>query len=216
MLPRFNRHDTAIIERMVVIPFLVQHDREAKDTKLPENIIAALTPEFPAIVRVLAEYYMQLKNTHNGIIPISKESNSYKTDVIAEVETDLDKFININVSFEKGQMERIKDVYEKYLAYYEFDENSTKRGEALSRIRFTKFILKNYKEFIYESTQRVRGADPARAFIGMRLKTLDEIAAAEAAKQNAAENASTQVSQKPAPVQGSWQAAEPPEDEIPF
>jgi phage/plasmid-associated DNA primase len=216
MLPRFNRHDTSIIERMVVIPFLVQHDREAKDTKLPDNIISALTPEFPAIVRVFAEYYIQLKNAHNGIIPISKESNSYKTDVIAEVETDLDKFININVSFEKGQMERIKDVYEKYLAYYEFDENSTKRGEALSRIRFTKFILKNYKEFIYESTQRVRGADPARAFIGMRLKTLDEIAAAEAAKQNTAENASTQVAQKPAPVKEPWQAAEPPEDENPF
>jgi phage/plasmid-associated DNA primase len=196
MLPRFNRHDTAIIERMIVIPFLIQHDRDEKNTKRPENIIETLTPEFPAIVRVLADYYIKLKKEHSGVIPISSESNSYKLDVIAEVESDLDKFLNVNIAFEKGQMERIRDVYDKYLSYYEFDENSAKRGEALSRIRFTKFIIKNYKDLVYESTQRVRGADPARAFIGLRIKSLDEIAAAEAEKQSG-KIASTQV---PAPV----------------
>jgi phage/plasmid-associated DNA primase len=179
MIPRFNRHDAAIIERMIVIPFLVQHDRGSKDTKNPENIIEALAPEFPAVIRVLAEYYIKLKKEHKGVIPISRESNSYKMDVIAEVETDLDKFINVNIAFEKGQMERVKDVYEKYIAYYEFDENSARKGEALSRIRFTKFIIKNYKDFVFESTQRVRGMEPARAFIGLRIKTLDEIASAE-------------------------------------
>ena len=199
MLPRFDRHDEAVITRMVVIPFLVQHERDAKDTKRLENIIDLLTPEFPAILRVFAEYYIRLKKEHNGVIPISKESNSYKTDVIAEVESDLDKFIKVNISFEKGAMEKIKDVYEKYLAYYEFDENSAKRGEALSRIRFTKFFMKNYKEFIYESTQRVRGSDPARAFIGLRLRTLDEIANIEAEKHGGEPvNASTQTATKPA------------------
>lgn len=205
MLPRFDRHDTSIIERMIVIPFLINHAREAKETKQSKDIMNDLDPEYAGIVRVFAEYYIKLKKDYRGIIPISRESNSYKMDVIAEVETDLDKFINVNIAFEKGQMERIKDVYEKYLAYYEFDENSAKRGEVLSRIRFTKFILKNYKEFVYESTQRVRGADPARAFIGLRIKSLDEIAAAEADKQSGGIVPS--VSTAP---------AKPPVDENPF
>jgi uncharacterized protein YdcH (DUF465 family) len=201
---------------MIVIPFLLSHERDATDTRLPENIISALTPEFPAIVRVFAEYYMRLKKDYGGIIPISKESNSYKADVIAEVETDLDKFINVNVSFEKNQKVRIKDVYEKYLAYYEFDENSAKRGEALSRIRFTKFILKNYKDLVYESTQRVGGNEPARAFIGMRLKSLDEIAEAEAAKESG-NNASPQVLPKPAAEPEPWETpAVEPIEENPF
>jgi phage/plasmid-associated DNA primase len=191
MLPRFDRHDDAIITRMIVIPFLIAHERDSKDTRLPENIMSALSPEFPAIVRVFAEYYVKLKKEYGGVIPISKESNSYKTEVIAEVESDLDKFVNINIAFEKGTMEVIKDVYDKYIAYYDFDETSIKRGEGLSRIRFTKYIVKNYKGSIYESTQRVRGGDPQRAFIGMRLKTFDEIAADEAAKQK--EVASPQV-----------------------
>jgi phage/plasmid-associated DNA primase len=209
ILPRFNRHDTSIIERMVVIPFLVSHERDAKDTKRPENIMSALTPEFPGIVRVLAEYYVKLKTQLNSVIPISKESESYKTDVIAENESDLDKFVSVCISFEKNQMEIIKDAYEKYLTYLEADENSVKRGEALSRIRFTKFILKNYKDFIYESVQRVRGSKPSRAFVGMRIKTLEEIAEAEKGKP---ENASTQVTQA-APAE-PWHTAPP--DELPI
>jgi energy-coupling factor transporter ATP-binding protein EcfA2 len=203
-LPRFNKHDKAIIERMVVIPFLVSHERGAKDTKLPENIMDALTPEFPAIVRVLAEYYIKLKKEHGGVIPVSKESKSYKTEVISELETDLDEFVNVNIIFEKTKMEIIKDVYDKYMSYFDFDgENSVKRGEALSRAKFTKTIIKNYKDYVYKDIQRVRGSAPSRAFVGMRLKTNDEIAAEAAAKEK--ENASTQ-----APV------AEPVEDEDPF
>jgi phage/plasmid-associated DNA primase/5S rRNA maturation endonuclease (ribonuclease M5) len=217
MLPRFNRHDTSVITRMVVIPFLVSHERDAKDTKRPENIMTALTPEFPGIVRVLAEYYIELKNKLNSVIPVSKESESYKTEIIAENENDLDKFVSVCISFEKNQMEVIKDAYEKYLAYLEADENSVKRGEALSRIRFTKFILKNYKDFIYESVQRVRGSKPSRAFVGLRIRTLEEIAEIEAASKKA-ENASTQVKPEPAAQAPGAVAplSEPPGDENPF
>jgi phage/plasmid-associated DNA primase len=212
MLPKFNKHDTAIIERIIVIPFLVNHAREAPETKRPEKIMMGLEKEYPGIVRVLAEHYIELKKERNGRIPISRESASYKMEVIAEVETDLDKFININVSFEKNQMEVIKDVYDKYLVYFEFDENSVKRGEALSRARFTKFVLKNYKDFIHESIQRVRGSNPQRAFVGMRLKTIDEIARAEKQKP---ENAPTQAP-APAPQAQTAPVVEPTDDEKPF
>jgi hypothetical protein len=197
---------------MIVIPFLVSHEREAKDAKLPENIIGALTPEFPAIVRVLGEYYIKLKKEHGGVIPVSKESMSYKTEVISELETDLDEFVNVNIIFEKTKMEIIKDVYDKYMSYFDFDgENSVKRNEALSRAKFTKTIIKNYKDYVYKDIQRVRGSAPSRSFIGMRLKTIDEIAAEAAAKEK--ENTPAQV-----PVQEHKQAlaAEPVEDEKPF
>jgi putative DNA primase/helicase len=103
-LPRFDKHDQAIITRMIVIPFLVSHDRDAKETKRPENIMSALEPEFPGIIRVLADYYMKLKKEYGGVIPVSKESNSYKVEIIAELESDLDKFVNVNISFEKNHM----------------------------------------------------------------------------------------------------------------
>ena len=208
MLPRFDRHDEAVITRMVVIPFLINHEREAKETKNPETIMRELEPELPGIVRVFAEYYITLKNSHKGIIPISNESASYKTEVIVEVESDLDKFINVYASFEKNQMEIIQDVYEKYLEYFSFDENSVRSREALSRSRFTKFVLKNYKDHVFESVQRVRGSNPQRVFIGLRLKTLDEIADAEKQK---VESAGTQV----APAQ-SAPVREPIDDDKPF
>jgi phage/plasmid-associated DNA primase len=209
-LPRFDKHDDAILTRMIVIPFLVSHERDAEDTKRPEDIMGALTPEFPAIVRVLAEYYIKLKKEHGGKIKVSKESSSYKTEIISENESDLDKFVEINVSFEKNNKEIIKDIYDKYIAYFDFDENSVKRGEALSRNKFTKCFLKNYKDYAYEDVRWVNGK-AARVFVGARLKTLDEIEAAAKEK----ENASTQAAPPPARKTAAF-IAEPMDDEKPF
>jgi phage/plasmid-associated DNA primase len=209
MLPRFNKNDKSIIERMVVIPFLVDHARGGDKTENQEDIVKDLEPEYPGIVRVLAEYYIRLKREYRGVIPVSKESTSYKIEIIAELESDLDKFVNVNISFEKNRKEIIKDIYDKYKEYHDFDENSVKRGDALSRNKFTKYFLKNYKEYAAEDVQWVKGKS-ARVFVGVRLKSFDEIAAEAAAKEK--ENASTQVPERKqaAPV------AEPIEDEGPF
>jgi phage/plasmid-associated DNA primase len=197
-LPRFDKHDEAIITRLVVIPFLVSHEREAKDTKGSEKILSSLAPEFPGIVRVLADYYIKFKIEHGGIIPVSTVSNSYKVEAIAEHESNLDEFVNVNISFEKNRVEIIKDVYDKYMVYFDFDENSAKRGEALSRNLFTKYFLKNYKNYAGRDIQWVDGKS-ARVFVGVRLKTLDEIAteAKEKEKKKVKENASTQVPAAP-------------------
>jgi phage/plasmid-associated DNA primase len=195
VLPRFDKHDEAILTRMIVIPFLVPHERGADGTEKSDNIIDSLEPEYPGVVRVLADYYMKLKNERGGVIPVSKESNSYKVEIIAELESDLDKFVNVNISFERNKKEIIKDIYDKYRDYHDFDENSVKRGEALSRNKFTKYFLKNYKDYAHEDVQWVNGKS-ARVFVGVRLKSLDEVAAAGKEK----ENASTQVA-APLPVQ---------------
>jgi hypothetical protein len=172
----------------------------------------SLEPEYPGIVRLLADYYMKLKNERGGDIPVSKESKSYKVEIIAELESDLDTLVNVNISFEKNHVEIIRDVYDKYRDYHDFDENSVKRGEALSRNKFTKYFLKNYKDYATTSVQRVRGCPPSRVFVGVRLKTLDEIAAEGKEK----ENALTQTTPPPPAQKIAAPATEPTNDINPF
>jgi len=207
VLPKFDRHDLAVVARMLVIPFLVQHERGAVDTKRPENIMESLTPEYPAILRVFAEYYVKLKKDHNGIIPISKECESYKTEVINENESDLDKFIGTCIVFEKNRREKKDRVYQEYLKYLEVEED--KKG-TLSRKTFSTLILKNYKEYVTDSIQRIDGGNPSRIFIGMRVKTFEEIAEEEEARMKSA-NAPVQVERNPTAA-----ADAPPADEDPF
>ncbi|MDR2734279.1 MAG: toprim domain-containing protein [Spirochaetota bacterium] len=175
VLPRFDRHDEAVLERMVVIPFLVQHGRRDSDTMLPDDITRALAPELPAIIRILAEYYVRLKTEHRGIIPVSEESLMHKSEAISEVESALDKYLKENIVFDENSMVRTRDVYNDYVRYFDLDENDAKRGEALSHQRCTAVILKNYKKnHVTASRQRI-GGESARVFIGMRLKTQDEL-----------------------------------------
>jgi hypothetical protein len=210
-LPRFNKNDKSIIERMIVIPFLVNHAREGDETKRPGDIMRELEAEYPGIVRVLAEYYIELKKERHGVIPVSKESRSYKMEIVAELESDLDEFVDVNISFEKNRMEIIRDIYDKYMSYLDFNENSVKRGEALSRNKFTRYFLKSYKGYVVEGIQKVKG-NAARVFVGVRLKTFDEIAAAAKEK----ENASTQVPAAPPAQKAAAPVAEPADKENPF
>jgi putative DNA primase/helicase len=184
-LPKFDMHDKAVIIRAVVIPFLVSHERDEEGTMQPEEFVEYLRPEFPAFIRLLAEYYIEFKNERRGVLPVSKECEQHKMGYIAEVETDLDKYVNASITFEPMSVEVIKKVYENYLTYYEFDETSVKRGEALSQHRFTRTFLKNYKDKITEQVKRVTIDDkskPARCFVGMKLKPLDEVTERPAAK----------------------------------
>jgi phage/plasmid-associated DNA primase len=173
-MPKFNRHDDAIIERMIVIPFLEQHNRTDEDKKEPDDFINELRPEFPAIIRLLAEYYIKLKHTLRGTIPISKESETYKSDYISELDSDLDKYISECLIFDKKFYVVIKSMYEHYKNYHDFNDDSIKRGEGLSHHKFSKTILKNYKNKITAKVQRINGK-PTRCFIGVRIKTLDEL-----------------------------------------
>ena len=185
---KYDVHDTAVTERAVVIPFLVSHEANEEGTMRPEEFVEYLRPEFPAFIKLLAEYYIKFKNTLRGILPVSKECQQYKEGYVAEVETDLDRYANACFSFGPQSVEIIKKVYESYIAYYEFDETSVKRGEALSQHRFTRLILKNYKDKITEQVKRVEidgKSKPARCFVGLKLKSLDEVTDRPAAKSKA-------------------------------
>jgi phage/plasmid-associated DNA primase len=209
-LPKYDMHDTAVTERAVVIPFLVSHDANEEGTMIPEKFVEHLRPEFPAFIKLLAEYYIKFKNELRGILPVSKECQQYKEGYVAEVETDLDRYANACFSFAPQSVEIIKKVYESYMTYYEFDETSVKRGEALSQHRFTRLVLKNYKDKITEQVKRVEidgKSKPARCFVGLKLKPLDEIADKPTAKGKPDED-----------VFGDWnnQGRAPDDEGVPF
>ena len=205
-LPKFDRHDEAVITRAVVIPFLVSHEAGEEGTMRPEEFVEYLKPEFPAFIKLLAEYYIRFKNDRKGIIPISRESYEHKMGYIAEVESDLDRFANACFSFEPQAIAVIKKVYESYMAYYEFDETSVKRGEALSQHKFTRMILKNYKDKITEQVKRVEiegVSKPARCFVGIKLRPLDEAANRSPAKDKADGNMFDTVNNLPEVDEGN-------------
>jgi len=190
-LPKFDRHDEAIIVRAVVIPFLVQHKPNEEGTMQPEEFVDYLKPEFPAFIRLLAEYYIRLKNELKGIIPISAESEAHKMGYIAEVESNLDRYVNACIAFDLQSKVPTKDAYEHYMSYYEFDESSVKRKEALSHTAFTQRILKNHKDKLTEQNVRMLRdgvSKTVRCFIGMRLKSDDEIVAQQPAKGGTGQN----------------------------
>jgi phage/plasmid-associated DNA primase len=173
-LPKYDSHDDAVSVRAVVIPFLISHEANEEGTMRPEEFVEYLRPEFPAFIRLMAEYYIRFKNQHKGNLPISRECESAKIGYIAEVETDLDRYVNACISFEPRSVAVIKTVYEGYKSYHDFDENSVKRGEALTQHRFTRLVLKNYKDKLTESVRRVDGK-PVRCFVGLRLKPMGEV-----------------------------------------
>lgn len=178
--PRFDAHDAAVIDRLIVVPFTVQHERGKKGTVQQTSIYAKIRPEYPGIIKLLAEYYIKLKNEHEGAIPLSPECASYKNNYITEQETDLDKFVNDNVDFimTGDQYETIKSVYERYLVYYEFakyrDDGNIERidrdskSEAFSQNRFTRMLLHDYMEI--NRKQKKIGGEPILVFYHVKLR----------------------------------------------
>jgi phage/plasmid-associated DNA primase len=76
--PNFE-YDESIIERLLIIPFLIDH--ENAKMKKTSDILDSLRPEFPAIVKMLLEYYIQLKTKFKGKIPLSKKIKEIKKDL---------------------------------------------------------------------------------------------------------------------------------------
>jgi phage/plasmid-associated DNA primase len=166
--PRFDAHDEATIDRMVVIPFSVQHEKGKKGTVQQTTIYSRLRPEYPAIVKLFAEYYIKFKNELDGLIPLSDECFNYKKGYVREMETDLDKFVdeNIDIDMSGNCFETVQNVYERYLKYFEF---ATGDKEALSRNKFVRYLKHDYMEIDYR--QKKINGEPILCFFNVKLKT---------------------------------------------
>jgi phage/plasmid-associated DNA primase len=203
--PRFDAHDDAAIDRMVVIPFSMQHEKGKKGTLQQTTIYSRLRPEYPAIVKYFAEYYIRFKNEFEGAIPLSVECSNYKQNYVKEMETDLDKFVNDNLEIDMSgdAFEKVQDVYDRYLQYYDL---KTEDKEALTRNKFVRYIKHDWMEINYK--QKKINGEPVLCFFNIRLKTWSGKTEEPAPK----ETTNPVANNNP----GLSYSKEPPEDEIPF
>jgi phage/plasmid-associated DNA primase len=173
--PRFDAQDSATVDRMVIIPFSVEHNKEDGSAKMQSDIINSLRPEFPGIVRLLAEYYLNLRIEHNGAIPFSDECLNYKNNYVDEQRTDLDKFVNENIEFGLGgeYFEKAEDLYNRFLAYYDISEEEAK--DSLSRKKFTFLLKRDFLEMKNFKKHRI-GDKVLSCFFNIRLKPFDPTA----------------------------------------
>ena len=165
--PRFDAHDEATIDRMIVIPFSVQHEKGKKGTVQQTTIYSRLRPEYPAIVKLFAQYYIKFKNELSGLIPLSDECFNYKQGYVKEMETDLDKFVDANVDIDMSGncFETVQAVYDRYLKYFEYQSGDK---EALSRNKFVRYLKHDYMEIDYR--QKKINGEPILCFFNVKLK----------------------------------------------
>jgi len=165
--PRFDAHEQATIDRMLVIPFSVQHKKGGKDTKSLSTILKSIREEYPAIIKYFANLYIELKYKHEGAIPLSEECKNYKENYVKDQETDLDKFVSdcIEIDMSGDAFETVQAVYDAYLNYYELAADDK---EALTRNKFVRFIKHDYIEIKYK--QKKIDGNPVLCFINIRLK----------------------------------------------
>lgn len=211
--PRFDAHDDATIDRMVVIPFSVQHKKGAKGTKSLSTILKSIKTEYPAIIKLLAETYIDLKYNFEGMIPLSEECQNYKQNYVKEQETDLDKFVNANIEFDLSgtTFEKVQDVYERYLHYYNL---SSEDKETLTRNKFVRFLKHDYLEINYKQ-KKIEG-NPELCFFNVRLKPLEGHAETPPAKGEK-KKSKTIKKAKEEPKQETIKFLDsPPPDENPF
>ena len=203
--PRFDAHDEATIDRMIVIPFSVQHKKGEKGTKSLSTILKSIKEEYPAIIKHFAQTYIDLKYNHEGAIPLSEECKNYKQNYVKEQETDLDKFVNDNLEFDMSgsTFEKVQTVYERYLAYYNLSADDK---EALTRNKFVRYLKHDYLEINYK--QKKIDGNPELCFFNVRLKPFEGKIEQPALKDSSKNDNSTGIN--------NYDSYEVPPDENPF
>jgi hypothetical protein len=78
------------------------------------------------------------------------------------------EFMAKRASFEPDSFTSIRTAYERYLDYFDFCDMDIESGDALTRHRFSKLVLKEYEGKLTGAVERI-GGGLARCFSGMRL-----------------------------------------------
>ncbi|WP_461256484.1 toprim domain-containing protein [Treponema sp. R80B11-R83G3] len=168
-LPLFDSHDNATIQRMVIIPFLVEHKKGDKDFINIDEFKKKIIPEYTGIIKMFIDYYIKLKYELGGAIPLSDECKKYKQSYIEELDTDIDRFVKDCIKFDVADdaFVRVQEVYERYLKYYNFTSADSGK-EALTRQKFTRYFKRDYKLVGYKQKKVQNVVD--LYFFNIRLK----------------------------------------------
>ncbi|MGL4982145.1 MAG: toprim domain-containing protein, partial [Treponemataceae bacterium] len=208
--PRFDAHDAATIDRMLIYPFMIQHKKGEKGTKPLSLILKKIRKEFPAIVHYFAQKYISLKNEHNGMIPLSPECMSYKELYVKSQETDLDKFVEdcLTIQLNEGYFEQVEDVWQRYVDYYKLDITDKSDKSEMTKNKLVRYLKRDYQEIIYK--QKKIDGYPILCFFNIKLK--DDLPPIEKLDLKT-EKKKPAKAEKPAEKKDEFI---PPDDENPF
>ena len=169
-LPFFDNHDKAVIDRLVIIPFLIQHKKGDKKTIDIEEFKKRIKNENPGIVKLLAEYYIKLKQEYRGAIPFSNICKKYKAIYLEELDTDISRFVKECVIFdvENSPYIEIKLLYHEFLKFNNLTPDTAGK-DTISQNAFTRYLKRDYKEVIQK--QKKVNNEVLNCFFNVRLKT---------------------------------------------
>lgn len=212
--PLFDKTDTALIDRMIIIQFSKQHHKGEKGTKSIDELKKEIKAEAPQIVRMLAEKYIELKYKYNSKIPLSLESEEYKKDYIENMDDNgLQNFVQKYIDFAKGSGKWIalKELYHRYCNFWNIeldDRGNPKDPEKLTQAKFTRYLKRDYNEFKVKQV-RVNG-QPTQIVWDIIVKEWNEVP-----EQNISTEITTTQNPPPppAPQQNFYES---PEEENPF
>ncbi|MHB9295990.1 hypothetical protein PilKf_01744 [Pillotina sp. SPG140] len=169
-LPRYSKDkDDPVGRRTLLIPFKVKHLEEDSTTRTQDAILEELRPEFPGIIKLLLNYYVELMTIYKGKLPISKECSASKEVYQEDQRNPIDLFIEKCIVFEEKSVIPVSTVRQAYLNYFDLKENDK---EARSSTAITRYLNKYYKGKIEVKPNwlpEIR--ELKQCYIGMRLKT---------------------------------------------
>ena len=198
--PKFDAKDQATINRMVVIPFRVAHNPGEPNTISEADIFAMLRPEYCAIVKMFAEYYIRLKNEHKNKIPLSWECEEHKKDYIEGQETSLDRFVSENIEFIRNEKEWVplKELYHRYCAFYNIALDASGNPcdrEDWSQNKFTRFMRADYPQFKVKQKRVPGEIAPVQIAYNIRLKPIASVKQQAQPEQEQTQQPQTQAYQ---------------------
>ena len=173
--PRFDGNDQATIDRMVAINFCVQHKKDGQGGKTEDDLRKELLPEYPLVIKYFAERYIELKNEHNSIIPLSDECKAFRAAYVEDQKTDLGKFfdlyVDVNIAGGADCKIRTHDLFRRFCQYVgiELDENDKPTDSSKwSLTSFTKAILSDYVGVHVKQIKE--NGYPVQFYTGLKLK----------------------------------------------
>lgn len=133
--PGDSKLDEAILSRIMVVPFLVKHERVVSG-----DITEAIRPEYPAIIMRYARIYCQVRHELKGNIPQSDLALEWKSKYIERNKNDIQRFVEERLEQATGAATSWQSLYSAFcdFAEYRLDEfGLPTEKNALTQRKFT-------------------------------------------------------------------------------
>lgn len=209
--PRFDGHDGAVVRRLLVFRFNINH-RKNKDDARFADIKAYLRDEYPAILKLFAQKYIELQAKFGGKVPESQECINEKNNYVEDQETDTDNFVKLCLkitNYDNDSFVFSDQIYACYLRFLDRDESEQNSKDILTQKKLTGILKRDYQEFKANWKQK-RPAGGGLPKWGFQHISFTELGL-EYLSGRTAQNTGVQVSHN-----GPVTACTPPPDDNPF